>query len=241
MAHTSAVLQFENLHKQYKSGQEYIEVLKGVSLDMAPGDICSLVGPSGSGKTTLLGIAVGLETASSGHVRLCGKDLAQLSEEGRAQLRNLNVGFVFQSFQLIPSLTALENVLIPAELSGLRDAKARAQSLLKKVGLADRGHHYPTQLSGGEQQRVSIARAFINEPKILLADEPTGNLDENTAKTVEELLFELHRELGTAVLIATHNQRLAAKAHRMLYLEHGSLRQSLHQSLRQSLGQESGE
>ncbi|MCL4149687.1 UNVERIFIED_CONTAM: hypothetical protein GTU68_043378 [Idotea baltica] len=219
------VLTLKELHKSFVSGESQIEVLRNVNLELFSGDICSLVGPSGSGKTSLLGIAVGLEEVTKGSVTLCGQSLAELSEDGRARLRNQSIGFVFQSFQLISSLTAIDNVLVPAELLGLSDARVRATELLERVGLAARMNHFPAQLSGGEQQRVAIARAFINEPKLLLADEPTGNLDEETAALVEELLFGLNREHGTTLVIATHNMRLAERTKRILYLEHGKLKE----------------
>lgn len=220
------VLHLKSIEKRYASADSEIVVLKDLDLRVAQGDICALVGPSGSGKTSLLGIAAGLEPPTTGSVTLCGTTLDGVSEEQRAALRNKNIGFVFQSFQLIPSLTAEENVMVPAELARRVHARAEARELLVRVGLAGREHHYPNQLSGGEQQRVAIARAFINQPKVLFADEPTGNLDETTAQKVEQLLFDLHEELGTTLIFATHNMHLAQRAKRLFYLEHGGLREA---------------
>src|SRR4051812_48865093 len=176
----------------------------------------SIVGPSGSGKTTLLGLCAGLDRASKGVVELHNIRLDDLNEDQRAQVRNQYVGFIFQNFQLIPTLTALENVMVPMELRGDKKARATALELLDKVGLADRGHHYPSQLSGGEQQRVSLARAFSNKPKILFADEPTGNLDAETSEKVVKLIFDLNKEAGTTLVLVTHDLDLAAKTHRII-------------------------
>lgn len=181
------------------------------------------MGPSGSGKTTLLGLCAGLDRVSSGSVVLNGILLDELSEDERASVRNQHVGFVFQNFQLLPALTALENVMVPLELRGDRNARETALSLLDKVALADRGHHYPLQLSGGEQQRVSIARAFSNSPKILFADEPTGNLDTETGEKVEKLLFELNRDAGTTLVLVTHDMELAAKTSRVVRMKNGTV------------------
>jgi putative ABC transport system ATP-binding protein len=181
------------------------------------------VGPSGSGKTTLLGLCAGLDVPSSGSVLLDGRDLAPLSEDERARLRSETVGFVFQNFQLLPTLTAIENVMVPLELRGERQIREVAASLLKKVGLAERLHHYPAQLSGGEQQRVALARAFLNRPKILFADEPTGNLDNETSDRIVDLLFELNASSGTALVLVTHNLDLARKAGRIIHLKGGRL------------------
>ncbi len=190
---------------------------------MKEGDTCSIIGPSGSGKTTLLGLCAGLDRASTGSVVLNGIPLDDLNEDERAEVRNQYVGFIFQSFNLMPTLTALENVMVPLELRGEKNAAKRAKALLEKVGFADRKNHYPTQLSGGEQQRVSIARAFSNQPKILFADEPTGNLDEETGAHIEELIFELNRETGTTLVLVTHDQELAEKTGRIMQIKGGKL------------------
>ena len=191
---SNSILAVSHLTKTYKSGTKNLTVLDTVHFQINKGESCAIVGPSGSGKTTLLGLCAGLDRATSGSVQLNGIELSQLNEDERAAVRNKHVGFIFQSFNLMPTLTALENVMIPLELKGQSGAKARAMDLLKKVGLGSRFNHYPTQLSGGEQQRVSIARAFSNQPNILFADEPTGNLDEETGKVIEKLIFELNRE-----------------------------------------------
>ena len=214
-------LRVEHLTKTYQSGGQTLTVLHDVSFDLKAGDSFAIVGPSGSGKTTLLGLCAGLDRASSGSVWLNGVLLDTLSEDQRAAVRNQNVGFIFQNFQLLPTLTALENVMVPLELRGQKGAERIARDLLDRVGLADRGHHYPLQLSGGEQQRVSLARAFCNRPAVLFADEPTGNLDEDTSHTVENLLFDLNREAGTTLVIVTHNLELAAKTGRMIRIRGG--------------------
>ena len=214
-------LHVEHLTKTYQSGGQTLTVLHDVSFDLKAGDSFAIVGPSGSGKTTLLGLCAGLDRASSGSVWLNGVLLDALSEDQRAAVRNQNVGFIFQNFQLLPTLTALENVMVPLELRGQKGAERIARDLLDRVGLADRGHHYPLQLSGGEQQRVSLARAFSNRPAVLFADEPTGNLDEDTSHTVENLLFDLNREAGTTLVIVTHNLELAAKTGRMIRIRGG--------------------
>ncbi len=195
-------------------------MLRDVSFNVSPGEFVAVVGPSGSGKTTLLGLMAGLDRPSRGSVRLDGTDLAALSEDGRARLRRERIGFVFQAFQLIPTLTASENVRVPVELAG-RDGAARADELLARVGLGGRGHHYPTQLSGGEQQRVAVARAFVHSPSILFADEPTGNLDAATGSRIVELLTEMNRERGTTLILVTHDLDLAAKAGRIIRLADG--------------------
>ncbi|UCF38479.1 MAG: ABC transporter ATP-binding protein [Acidobacteriota bacterium] len=215
------ILTAANLTKAYKSGERELTVLKDVTFEIEEGSSCAVVGPSGSGKTTLLGLCAGLDRASSGTVSLVGEDLSPLSEEELAELRNRYVGFVFQSFQLIPTLTAIENVMVPAELRGETRVHRRAKELLEKVGLSDRLHHYPTQLSGGEQQRVALARAFVNKPRILFADEPTGNLDAETSDTVEKLLFDLNHESGTTLVLVTHNLELAEKTDRIISLRGG--------------------
>lgn len=221
-----AVLRTRNLTKEYASGDRRLRVLEDVSFDLPPGGVWAVVGPSGSGKTTLLGLCAGLDRPSSGSVTLCGVDLGPLSEDERARVRSENVGFVFQTFQLIPTLTALENVMVPGELRGDRAVRERAEELMADVGLYDRMDHYPAQLSGGEKQRVALARAFINRPRILFADEPTGNLDAGTGARIEELLFSLNETAGTSLLLVTHDERLAARTQRYLRLHGGRLVES---------------
>ena len=217
------MLEIKNLTKTYNSGSHSLTVLDHVSFKIESGETFSIVGPSGSGKTTLLGLCAGLDRASEGSVILNGIALDSLSEDERAAVRNDHVGFIFQNFQLIPTLTALENVMIPLELQGKNGAKKRAEDLLERVGLGDRKNHYPTQLSGGEQQRVSLARAFSNNPKILFADEPTGNLDEETSEKVEALLFDLNRDMWTTLVLVTHDLELAAKTQKIIKLRGGKL------------------
>ena len=211
--------------KRYRSGPREVTVLDGVDLRVEANEFAAIVGPSGSGKTTLLGLLAGLDRPTSGTVRLDGVDLGTLDEDGRARLRAEKVGFVFKTFQLLPTLTALENVLVPLELAGAADdrARERAVSLLERVGLGNRLDHYPAQLSGGEQQRVAIARAFANEPRILFADEPTGNLDAETGATIVELLFELNRALTTTVVLVTHDMALASRAGRVIRIAGGHI------------------
>ena len=215
------MLEVINLTKTYKSGGRDLTVLHEVSFKIPEGDSLAIVGPSGSGKTTLLGLCAGLDRSTTGSVLLNGVSLDKLSEDERASVRNKYVGFVFQNFQLIPTLTALENVMVPLELRGDKGASKKAMTLLEKVGLADRHNHYPSQLSGGEQQRIAIARAFSNSPKILFADEPTGNLDSDTKETVENLLFELNRDAGTTLILVTHDLDLASKTNHVLKLKGG--------------------
>jgi putative ABC transport system ATP-binding protein len=215
------MLEVINLTKSYKSGDSNLLVLHSVSFKIEAGETFSIVGPSGSGKTTLLGLCAGLDKASSGSVILNGIKLDDLNEDQRAKVRNEYVGFVFQNFQLIPTLTALENVMVPMELRGERNVSKKAIELLERVGLGARHHHYPTQLSGGEQQRVSLARAFSNSPKILFADEPTGNLDEETGEKVQSLLFDLNREMGTTLVLVTHDMDLAAKTNQIIKIKGG--------------------
>jgi len=217
------ILEIKDLKKTYDSGDRHLTVLQGINFTLEAGDVCSIVGPSGSGKTTLLGLCAGLDRASSGSVVLNGIPLDNLSEDERAQVRNQYVGFIFQNFQLIPTLTALENVMVPMELRGERNVAQQAMDLLARVGLAERADHYPTQLSGGEQQRVSLARAFSNKPTILFADEPTGNLDEETGARVEKLLFDLNREAGTTLVLVTHDLELAAKTDRIIRIKGGTV------------------
>jgi len=200
-----------------------LNVLNDINFSIGAGSTNAIVGPSGSGKTTLLGLCAGLDSATSGIVELSGINLTNLSEDKRAQVRNQYVGFIFQNFQLLPTLTALENVMVPLELRGEKNIKVRSMDLLDKVGLADRGHHYPAQLSGGEQQRVSLARAFSNSPKILFADEPTGNLDAETSDKVVKLIFDLNREAGTTLVLVTHDLELAAKTQRIIKIKGGKL------------------
>jgi len=209
------------LTKEYRSGAAPLAVLRDVSFAVPQGSFVAIVGPSGSGKTTLLGLLAGLDTPTRGDVVLDGTVLGQLSEDARARLRGQKVGFVFQSFQLIPTLTAVENVQVPLELRGDRDAAVRARELLARVGLADRTGHFPAQLSGGEQQRVAIARAFVNRPRILFADEPTGNLDAASGGRVVELLESLNRESGSTVVLVTHDLALASRARRIIRLADG--------------------
>lgn len=217
------ILDIKNLVKTFKSGGKTLTVLNDVSFSVPEGSTLSIVGPSGSGKTTLLGLCAGLDHATSGFVELNYVNLGKLNEDKLAQIRNRFVGFIFQNFQLLPTLTALENVMVPLELRGERNIKPRAMELMDKVGLADRGHHYPSQLSGGEQQRVALARAFSNKPVILFADEPTGNLDAETSEKIVNLLFDLNREAGTTLVIVTHNSELAAKTQRIIRLKGGSI------------------
>ena len=219
----STILDIQDLRKDYNSGDRHLTVLQGIHFSLQAGDTCSIVGPSGSGKTTLLGLCAGLDRASAGSVILNGIKLDKLSEDERAQVRNQYVGFIFQNFQLIPTLTALENVMVPLELRGERNVQQQAMELLDRVGLAERHDHYPTQLSGGEQQRVSLARAFSNSPTILFADEPTGNLDEETGQRVEQLLFDLNRERGTTLVLVTHDLDLAEKTNRIIRIKGGTV------------------
>jgi len=220
---TKTILRAENLTKRFRSGDEELTVLKEISFELERGASCAIVGPSGSGKTTLLGLCAGLDQPSSGTVYLEGFNLTSMNEEELAGLRNRYVGFVFQTFQLIPTLTAIENVMVPSELRGLSQPRKRAAELLEKVGLSERLFHYPTQLSGGEQQRVGLARAFINQPQILFADEPTGNLDGENSETVEKLLFDLNSEIGTTLVLVTHNLDLAGKTERIISLKSGRI------------------
>ncbi|MEN2283573.1 ABC transporter ATP-binding protein [Algoriphagus sp. SE2] len=220
-----SILAISNLSKTYQSGSRKLTVLDHVNFSIDAGETISIVGPSGSGKTTLLGLCAGLDSATTGSVSLNGENLQTLNEDQRAFVRNQHVGFIFQNFQLLPTLTALENVMVPLELKKRKDARQKAQELLEKVGLGDRSTHYPTQLSGGEQQRVSIARAFANEPKILFADEPTGNLDTETGEMIEELIFDLNKEQGTTLVLVTHDLELAAKTQRIIHIKGGKIQE----------------
>jgi len=217
------MLEVKNLTKTYNSGSKSLTVLDSVNFNLNPGDTFSIVGPSGSGKTTLLGLCAGLDRASKGSVILNGVTLDNLNEDERASVRNQHVGFIFQNFQLIPTLTALENVMVPLELRGEKNVAKASMELLDRVGLAERFDHYPTQLSGGEQQRVSLARAFSNRPKILFADEPTGNLDAETSAKVEELIFEINKSAGTTLVMVTHDLDLAAKTEKVMKLRGGKV------------------
>lgn len=219
----SKILKISDVKKIYNSGSKELTVLKDISFDVEKGSVFSIVGPSGSGKTTLLGLCAGLDYPTSGSIELCGTSLSDLNEDERAALRNKEVGFIFQNFQLLPTLTALENVIVPLELQGNKDAAKIGKELLEKVGLQDRYHHYPSQLSGGEQQRVALARAFSNKPSILFADEPTGNLDEETGEKVIQLLFELNELAGTTLVIITHDLDLANRTQQILRLKGGSI------------------
>lgn len=217
------MLEARLLTKEYQSGDHRLSVLRDVSFTVPDGAFVAIVGPSGSGKTTLLGLLAGLDVASRGTVLLDGADMSAMNEDQRAQLRGEKVGFVFQSFQLIPTLTALENVQVPLELRGEDGAPARSRELLARVGLGDRVHHFPNQLSGGEQQRVAIARAFSNSPRLLFADEPTGNLDSDTGAHIVELLETLNRESGTTIILVTHDLVLAHRAQRIIRLADGAV------------------
>src|SRR6202142_1051087 len=217
------ILEVQGLAKRYPSGEGSLTVLREIPFSLPAGSSCAIVGPSGSGKTTLLGLCAGLDQPSGGTGQLAGRHLHRLSEDERAVVRNESVGFVFQNFQLIPTLTALENVIVPLELRGGRGCEPQGRELLERVGLGDRLHHYPPQLSGGEQQRVALARAFINGPKILFCDEPTGNLDGDNAGAMVELIFGLNRERGTTLVLGTHNEELARRCPRVLRLRNGTV------------------
>ncbi len=220
-ASTTPLLHVEGLGKQVALPSGPLTILADVGFSIAAGEAFAIVGASGSGKSTLLSLLAGLDVASTGRVRLGGADLGALDEDGRAALRAEKVGFVFQNFQLLPALTALENVMLPLELRGERDAEGPARKVLEQVGLAERMTHYPRQLSGGEQQRVAIARAFVTRPALLFADEPTGNLDTTTGQQIIELLFRLNAEAGTTLVLVTHDERLAARCGRQLRLAGG--------------------
>ena len=217
------MIELRGVSKTVKSGDHLLTILHPLDLAVPSGRRLAIVGPSGSGKSTLLGLIAGLDAPSSGSIVIDGTDITTLDEDRLARLRGAKIGFVFQSFHLIPSLTALENILVPMEIAGRRDAAARAGDLLAEVGLEDRGHHYPSQLSGGEQQRVAIARALSNEPIIVLADEPTGNLDSRTGRQVIELLLQINRERGATLVVVTHDQEIASVADARVYLRDGSV------------------
>ena len=216
------ILNVHNLEKSFSSGSKKLTVLHDISFDIEERETFAIVGPSGSGKTTLLGLCAGLDKPDSGSISLCGAELNSLNEDERALLRNRNVGFVFQDFQLFPTLTALENVAVPLELQGAKNASKTSKELLEKVGLGDRIHHYPSQLSGGEQQRVAVARAFSNRPSILFADEPTGNLDSKTSAEIMGLIDDIHAA-GNTVIVVTHEEEIAAHAHRIIRLRDGMI------------------
>ncbi len=218
------ILEAKEIFKIYKGVNKDLTVLDNINFQVAKGETLSIVGPSGSGKTTLLGLCAGLDKPTSGLLTLAGAPISEMTENEKAEIRNLKVGFIFQNFQLLPTLTALENVMIPLELQGrAKGARAKAIELLERVGLSGRHDHYPSQLSGGEQQRVSLARAFSNDPEILFADEPTGNLDEETGLIVENLLFDLNKEKQTTLVIVTHDLELANKTDRIIKLKGGKI------------------
>jgi putative ABC transport system ATP-binding protein len=215
------MITLQNVTKTVRSGDDDLTILDNVSFAIPDGEFIAVTGASGSGKSTLLGLIAGLDAPSSGAILIDDASVTEMSEDALATLRSEKIGFVFQSFHLIPSLTAYENVLIPMEILGLRDAKTRAEKLLAEVGLTTRGHHYPTELSGGEQQRVAIARAFANQPKILLADEPTGNLDSKNGQHIFELMTNLHRQNHVTLVLVTHDQNLAETAQRQIVMKDG--------------------
>jgi putative ABC transport system ATP-binding protein len=229
------MIETRNLVKSVGTSEGLLTILKGITLKVNEGEIVAIVGASGSGKSTLLGLMAGLDGASSGDVLLDDNNLTEMDEEQRAMLRGQLVGFVFQSFQLLPSLTALENVMLPIELKGDDQARDKAKQLLQRVGLEERWHHYPNQLSGGEQQRVAIARAFATQAKILFADEPTGNLDTATGRKVVELLFELNREFSTTLVLVTHDERLAQRCNRVIKLVAGEIAEDTKNTVEESV------
>ncbi len=218
-----SILNLQHVTKIFKSGNRDLTVLNDVSFSVEKRGTLSIIGPSGSGKTTLLGLCAGLDRSSSGNIILQNNNLENMNEDQLAVVRNKYIGFIFQNFQLMPTLTAIENVMVPLELRGEKKVRSRAMELLEKVGLADRSHHYPAQLSGGEQQRVSIARAFSNKPAILFADEPTGNLDAETSEKIVNLIFDLNKEAGTTLVLVTHDADLAARTQRIIQLKGGKV------------------
>ncbi len=226
---STPIIVVKGLGKIVSLGQESLTILEGIDLQVNTGETLALVGASGSGKSTLLGLLAGLDLPSEGDIEILGQSLVQLDEEGRARLRAEQVGFIFQSFLLLPTLSALENVMLPAELRGETRCEPRARELLAAVGLSERLHHLPPRLSGGEQQRVAIARAFMTRPSLLLADEPTGNLDSKTGETVIELLFQLNREYGTTLVVVTHDHDLAQRCQRQLVMAAGRLEVEQHE------------
>lgn len=220
---SSIILELQGVHKSYGSDARQVAILRDINLQIEKGSIVSIVGPSGSGKTTLLGLCAGLDKSTAGKVILNGIVLNDLNEDQLAAVRNNHIGFVFQNFQLLPTLTAIENIMVPMELRGQKDVRSRAEELIAKVGLKHRAHHYPSQLSGGEQQRISLARAFANKPEILFADEPTGNLDAETGAMVEALLFDLNQAEGTTLILVTHDMELAKKTDRIIPIKGGQI------------------
>lgn len=217
------MIELKNITKTVRSGAEDLQILKNVSCEIPSGQFVSITGASGSGKSTLLGLIAGLDTASEGEIFIDGQNITRMSEDGLAELRGTKIGFIFQSFHLIPSLTALENILVPLEIVGANNPRYRAEQLLGEMGLTERGHHYPSELSGGEQQRVAVARAFSNNPTILLADEPTGNLDSRNGNKIFELLSDLHKQNNTTLIMVTHEAELAARAERSIRLRDGEI------------------
>ena len=222
---SNSILSVSNLTQSFSTDEHTLTVLDDITFNVERGSICAIVGPSGSGKTTLVGLCAGLDRPAAGRIRLNNTDIGPLNEDERAALRNNHIGFIFQTFQLVPTLTALENVMVPLELRGdsSQSVKEKATQLLERVGLGDRLHHYPAQLSGGEQQRVAISRAFINDPSLLIADEPTGNLDTETGRSIESLLFELNKDQGTTLVMVTHDLELAARCERIIELKNGKI------------------
>lgn len=233
----SKIIQIKDLTREFKSGSKILTVVNNINFEIEEGTSCAIVGPSGSGKTTLLGLCAGLDRPTSGEVVLKGNSLSPLSEDERALVRNKHVGFVFQTFQLVPTLTALENVMVPLELRGeaTKEVRKKANELLTEVGLGDRVHHYPTQLSGGEQQRVAIARAFINQPDILFADEPTGNLDTETGAHIERLIFDLNSKEQTTLVLVTHDLELAEKCDRIIRIKNGKVESDIEKEVQEVL------
>lgn len=221
------MIETKNITKTVTTSEGNLQILQSISFQVKAGESIAIVGASGSGKSTLLGLLAGLDEVSTGEIFLDGEALHSMDEEARAQLRGAKVGFIFQSFMLVQSLTAIENIMLPAEIAGLSDPKKRAQKILEDVGLGHRAHHYPNQLSGGEQQRVAIARAFIGQPKILFADEPTGNLDAANSDKIESLLFTLNKDIGTTLVLVTHDNALAQKCDRQLTMQAGVLEEAL--------------
>jgi putative ABC transport system ATP-binding protein len=217
------MIELKNVTKTVRSGAEYLDILKNVSFEIPAGQFVAITGASGSGKSTMLGLIAGLDAPTSGEIFVDKQNITTMSEDGLAELRGGKIGFIFQSFHLIPSLTALENVLVPLEIVGAKNPRYRAEQLLGEVGLTDRGHHYPSELSGGEQQRVAVARAFSNDPSILLADEPTGNLDSNNGAHIFQLMSDLHRQNRTTLVMVTHEAVLAEKAQRVIRLKDGEI------------------
>jgi putative ABC transport system ATP-binding protein len=222
----TVIVSLKGVGKTFNSAGRELQAVANVDIDIKQSSTCAFVGPSGSGKTTLLGLCAGLDRPTSGSIQVVGQFLERLNEDEIARHRGAQLGFVFQSFRLLPTLTALENVMVPAELLGIKDAASHAREFLQRVGLSGRADHYPAQLSGGEKQRVALARAFIHKPKVLIADEPTGNLDAETSAVIQELLFTLNRESGTTLIIATHDHELAQRCERVFEVRAGSVSES---------------